>query len=166
MGNQASRRTNEQISQRNTMADNLVQSKQAMLDNLKTNIEAEVAKHSNSKSLVQFDIKKSALAIQNSISQLIDIAKHQLDRKGKNLVKADLIAIILYIRPEFSNRIDELQSSFTVEDLNLLIRSIIYDPNTFEQKLHMSNALLANEQEQPVKQLPVSYSNIEVKLLK
>ena len=163
MGNQASRRTSEQVSQRNIMADHLVQSKQAMLDNLKTNIEAEVAKHNNTKSLVSFDLKKSALAIQNSISQLIDIAKHQLDRKGKNLVKADLIAIILYIRPEFSNRIEELQSSFTVEDLNLLIRSIIYDPNTFEQKLQMSNALLVGEE---IDQKQLGYnSQPEIKLL-
>jgi hypothetical protein len=159
MGNQASRRTEEQISQRSIMADNLVHSKKEMLDNLKTNIEAEITKHSTSKSIIPIDLKKSALAIQNSISQLIDIAKHQLDRKGKNLIKADLIAIILYIRPEFSNRIDELQSSFTVEDLNLLIRSIIYDPNTFEQKIQMSNALLDSSNKKQIENSP------EIKLI-
>ena len=33
------------------------------------------------------------------------------------------------------DRINELQTTFTVDDLNLLIRSIIYDPNTYQQRL-------------------------------
>jgi hypothetical protein len=59
---------------------------------------------------------------------LVDIAIKQLDRSGKNLVKADLIAIVLSLKPEYITQVDQLQKTFTVEDLNALIRSILYDP--------------------------------------
>jgi len=65
---------------------------------------------------------------------IVNTAIQQLDRKGKHLIKADLVALIISLRPEYVNMIEELQTSFTVEDLNSLIRSIIYDPDYLANK--------------------------------
>jgi hypothetical protein len=64
----------------------------------------------------------------------IDIALTQLDRNGKNLIKADLVALVIALKPSYINMIEELQKRFTVEDLNSLLRSIIYDPDFIFRK--------------------------------
>ena len=64
----------------------------------------------------------------------MDTAIKQLDRDGKTLIKADLIAIIIGLKPEYMNMINELQTKFTVEDLNALIRTIIYDPQFIQKQ--------------------------------
>ncbi len=61
---------------------------------------------------------------------IIETAMKQLDRSGKTLIKADLIATIIALRPSYISILDELQKRMTVEDLNCLIRTIIYDPDT------------------------------------
>ena len=58
---------------------------------------------------------------------LLEIAINQVDREGQPLIKADLISIIIYLKPEYSLRIYELQTQFTVTDLNCLIRTILYE---------------------------------------
>ena len=68
-------------------------------------------------------VKISAILLSNT-------ADNQLNRGGKPLTKADLIAIIVRID---QNKISEIESlnNFTVSDLNALIRTIIYDVNAY-----------------------------------
>ena len=58
--------------------------------------------------------------------KVTETAKNQLDRGGGVLTKPDLIAIIVALQPTTGNDIARLES-FTVSDLNSMIRSIIYD---------------------------------------
>ena len=69
----------------------------------------------------------------------IEIAKKQLDRDGKVLIKADLIAILILLNPELSANVEILQKSSTIEDLNIMIRTIIYDPSTYQRLLTNNN---------------------------
>ena len=56
----------------------------------------------------------------------------QLSRNGKPLTKADLIAIVIKFQMLNGQPCDLQQmNSYTVEQLNDLIRCIIYDPSTF-----------------------------------
>ena len=64
-----------------------------------------------------------------------ETAKEQIKKGGSSLTKVDLIAIILLIEIN-KNDISEKHSleslkSLTVNDLNSIIRSIIYDPNRY-----------------------------------
>jgi len=134
MGNKASRQTIEQKLIKEKIKDNVLNEKMEQLEKLKDSIllkKSTEVKNNNQIVDISYPIQK----IQKSILYLVDVAKQQLSRKGKHLIKVDLIAIILTIRPEYIDRIDELQSTFTVDDLNLLIRSIVYDPNTYQQQL-------------------------------
>lgn len=63
-----------------------------------------------------------------TVVQIAETAKHQLDRGGTTLTKADLIAIILALDPQIRKDFRQL-SELTTSDLNAMIRSIIYDPN-------------------------------------
>jgi len=64
-----------------------------------------------------------------------ETAKKQLDRSGDSLVKADLIAIVIALQPEMKYKVDKLQE-MRLSDLNVLIRSIIYDPSRiFSEKV-------------------------------
>ncbi len=70
---------------------------------------------------------------------LINTAIQQIDRNNKTLIKADLIAIVLSLKPDYINMINELQTKFTVEDLNSLIRNIIYDPKHIQSSSSLTN---------------------------
>lgn len=60
-------------------------------------------------------------------------AKSQLDRGGKPFNKMDLITIILAIDPNQMTHMNRLES-LRIEDLNALIRTLIYDVNRFISK--------------------------------
>jgi hypothetical protein len=90
---------------------------------------------------------------------LIDTAIQQLDRNGKTLIKADLIAIIVSLRPEYVNMIEELQTKFTVEDLNSLIRTIIYDP------AFLNSRLAVNQKHQKQQNPPLQNKTDKVDLI-
>ena len=66
---------------------------------------------------------------QQKQSILVDTAIKQLDRDGQTLIKADLVAIIIRLKPDYLSQVHKLQTNFTVSDLNSLIRNIIYDPS-------------------------------------
>ena len=77
------------------------------------------------------DENKNALVNVKEIATFFnatETAKKQLDRSGDSFVKADLIAIVIALQPEMKYKVDKLQE-MRLSDLNVLIRSIIYDPN-------------------------------------
>ena len=64
----------------------------------------------------------------SKVIQISETAKHQLQRGGANLTKADLIAIILRLGAHSDvPSLDNLQS-LTMGDLIVMIRLLIYDP--------------------------------------
>jgi len=64
-------------------------------------------------------------------SSIINTAKEQIQRGGMPFTKADLIAIICFMRPEYVNNTQTI-SEKTVSELNAFIRMIIYNPKTYE----------------------------------
>ena len=69
-----------------------------------------------------------AIVSVNSTNKFLQIMKKQLHRKDKVLVKADIIAILVNLKPELMNSIETLDT-YTVLQLNAMIRSIVYDIN-------------------------------------
>ena len=59
---------------------------------------------------------------------ITETAKHQLDRNGNNLTKADLIAIVTALQAGNNTDIEYLEKNTTIKDLNTMIRTIVYDP--------------------------------------
>jgi hypothetical protein len=96
-------------------------------------------------SIAQFPIQTTTNSnVDTQISVLLDsnfnmnntlkIAETQMKRADMPLTKADLIAIIIAISPQtYGHKLTQLQT-LTCGDLNVIIRSTIYDPNndTFE----------------------------------
>ncbi len=78
----------------------------------------------------------------NNVKEIIQAttyAKNQLERGGKPLNKGDLVAIIIALDNKRICELDKL-NTLRLEDLNALIRTIIYDFNNFDNK----NNLLTN----------------------
>jgi len=96
---------------------------------------------------------------------IAETAKHQLNRESENLVKDDLIAIIIALNGDYSQQIDYLKS-FTVKDLNSLIRVIIYDPTRYmscsskpeEKKQHFTQNFRPRIEDQPMNVVPSIFS--------
>lgn len=89
---------------------------------------------------------KNALVDMKEISTFFkatEKAKQQLNRSGDCLVKADLIAIVIALQPDMKYRVDKLEE-MRVTDLNVIIRSIIYDPSRVfsSQSLNQSTSTL------------------------
>jgi hypothetical protein len=70
-----------------------------------------------------------------------ETAKEQLKKGGSALTKTDIIAIIIMIDLNKMNNLEYLKT-LTVNDLNTIIRSIIYDTNRYTNK--SSNFLITN----------------------
>ena len=70
-----------------------------------------------------------------------ETAKEQLKKGGSSLTKTDLIAIIIMIDLNKMNNLEYLKT-LTVNDLNSIIRSIVYDTNRYMNK--SSNLLITN----------------------
>jgi hypothetical protein len=45
---------------------------------------------------------------------------------SKTLIKADIVAILIHLKPELLERVQDLDK-YTVAQLNAMVRSIIYD---------------------------------------
>lgn len=69
----------------------------------------------------------------NTVLQITETAKNQLDRGGNTLTKADLVAIVLALEPKYRKDLNKLKR-LTTNDLNRLIRTIIYDPSRVENQ--------------------------------
>ena len=63
----------------------------------------------------------------------VETANRQLDRKGKALTKADLVAVVTVLQKGKYDPAD-MSRNMSVEDLNLLIRSIVYDTRNIQDK--------------------------------
>jgi hypothetical protein len=67
-----------------------------------------------------------------TFQRYLTVAQHQLDREGKPLTKADLVAILFALRPEFRAMYSTIEK-YNVTDLNALIRVTVYDVDYLTQ---------------------------------
>jgi hypothetical protein len=134
-GKLSKRKTKEQAEAKTQQNEEIIKGKKQFLLKLKNQIK------SRPNLLENKDSTNSDLILRKntemSFERLIDISLCQLDRKGKNLIKDDLIAIIISLNPKSALEIIELQQS-SVPDLCTLIRSIIYDPIYLEKRWNES----------------------------
>lgn len=91
-----------------------------------------------------------------------ETAKEQLKKGGSALTKTDLIAIIIMIDLNKMNNLEYLKT-LTVNDLNTIIRSIIYDTNRYTNK--SSNLLITNNSNNNESSKPTSVKNTKPKKL-
>ncbi len=83
--------------------------------------------------------------VLKEVIQATTYAQNQLDRGGKPFNKGDLVAIIVALDNKQVSNIDKL-NGYRIEDLNALIRCIIYDTKNF---VPSSNNMIRNEVQQP-----------------
>ena len=125
MGARASKKSVEQKQQLQLKNDQLIASKKHKLLSLKSNINNALVSTSTN------------VSSYSGFSYLVNISLSQLDREGKNLIKADLIATIIALDPQKASNLFDLQN-MTIQDLNVLIRSIIYDPEFIMKRYKQS----------------------------
>ena len=71
-------------------------------------------------------VKSSAIVPSKTAVTYLDTMKRQLERKDKTLIKADIVAILIHLKPELLERAQDLDK-YTVNQLNAMVRSTIYD---------------------------------------
>ncbi len=74
--------------------------------------------------------------VLKEVIQATTYAQNQLERGGKPFNKGDLVAIIVALDNQQVNNIDKL-NCYRIEDLNALIRVIIYDTKNFVSQNNM-----------------------------
>jgi hypothetical protein len=74
--------------------------------------------------------------VLKEVIQATTYAQNQLERGGKAFNKGDLVAIIVALDNQQVNNIDKL-NCYRIEDLNALIRVIIYDSKNFVSQNNM-----------------------------
>ena len=125
MGNtHAKKGTKVQTEQATQLRNDIVQQRKQQIEDLQqqyTNQNINLIKNSN--------MEESNIIIKNmnSTTAIVEKSKQQLDRGGEKFTKSDLIAIIIALEPSYSTKIDVIEL-YTVNDLNAIIRVIIYDP--------------------------------------
>jgi hypothetical protein len=120
MGGKFSRKSKEERALLRDKQQLVLNEKKLMLLNMKQQVESSLVPYQHN-------------YIQTSYTNLIDIGIAQLDRSSKNLIKADLIAILIVLEPQSAHNLIELQQ-MTIPDLNMKIRSLIYDPMFIMQR--------------------------------
>jgi len=136
MGNKiSSRKTKQQREQTNATRTAVIQMRKDEINQFQSGLMAATVEQirngaSNEQALITMEHMKK-------MNELADISRQQLDREGKNLTKSDLIAIIVALEPAQSCHMQAL-SSYSVADLNSLIRVIVYNPNRYIEKLNES----------------------------
>lgn len=128
MGNKATRVSKEQKAQKESAKAAALASTRDRL----VQVQAEI-KNSNSTALVVH---------KQGHEKFINTAIQQVERGDKPLTKADLVAVILCMKPEYISKVDEMQASFTVKDCNALIRNIVYNPDVATSALPSNRQLL------------------------
>ncbi len=88
--------------------------------------------------------ENSSIQDMKQVIQATTYAQNQLDRGGKPFNKGDLVAIIVALDNKQVSNIDKL-NSYRIEDLNALIRCIVYDTKNF---VPSSNNMIRNEVQQ------------------
>jgi hypothetical protein len=107
--------------------------------------EKVVSNRINNINNIQKDSIQSITTHEDLVKTILftETAKEQLKKGGSSLTKTDLIAIIIMIDLNKMNNLEYLKT-LTVNDLNSIIRSIVYDPNRYTNN---SNNLLTNASE-------------------
>ena len=105
---------------------------------------------------------KNKLAIvRHSTKILLDIMKKQLQRDDKALVKSDIIAIIISLKPDLALEVDNLDN-FTVKQLNTMLRTILYDINRIKKEFNI-NIKAIDDVLKPQPQLEYSFPTVQSK---
>lgn len=76
--------------------------------------------------LEHYKMKSTAIVPSSSAASFLETMKKQLGRKDKTLIKADIVAILIHLKPELLERVQDLDK-YTVTQLNAMVRSTIYD---------------------------------------
>ena len=96
-----------------------------------SSVTAQKVNQAQEQILNQFKNDKTALITSQSVAMALSVcetAKTQIQREGGSLTKADLIAIVIALNGR--NTIEYLQTC-TIQELNTIIRGIIYDPSRY-----------------------------------
>ena len=153
MGNRASTRSREQKESMRAMSSAYIGHEIKAIEEFQAQI--------NSPQSSQLQIvpvgKNNKLALKNlkaSTNKLLDIMKKQLKREDKTLVKADIVAIIISLKPELASELTNLDS-YTVKQLNSMVRSIIYDIERIKTQFNINiQNIAAIDGSNKVPQLP------------
>jgi len=131
MGNKqgTTRRTKEQTNEVKQNRMNFISFRKKQLDDIGSQLENDAVQR-----IKETTDTNDAITVLNDINTkaaFLQTTKKQLDREGAPLTKADLIAIIVALDPvTFAQNINQLNVN-TVQDLNTMIRLIIYDPSRY-----------------------------------
>lgn len=128
--------TNEEKTERNVMKSNITKKRieqiQQMKEKQQKQEELMLSQSYNQHNNHQLQLSHGTNTIINDmLPNVYDTAEKQLNRKGLPFNKADLIAIILALDPQNSHRLYQLQI-LPITDLNFIIRTIIYNPTTYQ----------------------------------
>lgn len=133
MGIRASKRSQSQKQQIEKVVDHVTTQNKSKLAKLKQTVQQTAASSSENENAI---VTSSNLDVaKQSMLRFIEIANQQLDKKGSNLIKTDLLAIVINLEP--TSNIDEL-NKLSIPDLNAMIRNIIYDPIRCEKRFQQS----------------------------
>ncbi len=141
MGNRASTRSHEEKQRMKTISSIYIDKEIRAIEDFQKQINSS----SISSELVPVKIenKLSLKNLKASTNKLLDIMKKQLKREEKPLIKADIVAIIISLKPELVNEIATLDS-YTVKQLNSMLRSIIYDINRIKEQHNINVQSIAS----------------------
>lgn len=141
MGNQASRTNKGEKSRRESISHQIVNRRIEQVHQM----ENQMMSHARLNPNISNEEMKRML-------KATEYAKNQLDRGGKPLTKTDLVTIILALDISKIDELDNLQS-LRLEDLNTMIRCLIYDPQRFVPKHEM---IMESERPSPVSNQVIS----------
>lgn len=126
MGNHVAKKSQTEKKVQKEIKDSVIRNKKAQLATL----QGDATSHSHGSG--SFDGGGRLVTLEQAA--YLQTAQAQLDRGGKPLTKADLVAIVTTLQKGKINPL-QLSSCMSVEDLNVLIRSIIYDSNHIRETI-------------------------------
>lgn len=107
------------------------------------------------------DVVQSRNSEMFRLFKITETAKHQLERQDAPLTKTDLIAIVVALKPEMAKELDELEKT-TSKDLNVMIRTQIYDPSRYLTSPDSSRQTIPVDNRKPIASLGYQKNNLEV----
>ena len=131
MGSSHAKQSNQSVQNINTIKENVKTNRVQQIKRKReiTSINNNDTNNKNSNNNVI--LYNNDMLVDNMLPSTFDTAEHQMKRGGSNLTKADLIAIIIALDPQQSSRMYQL-NVLKINDLNFIIRSIIYDMRRYE----------------------------------
>ncbi len=143
MGNNHGRISKDEKERRKNVSEKIIIQRKEQISNVQNEV---LTSFQTNPSCSSEEAKRTIMATE--------CAKSQLDRGGKPLNKKDLITILIALDPKNIPNIDKLDS-MRMEDLNALIRCIIYDTQRFipDPQNRIENNVLPVKPAKPVKQI-------------